>query len=71
MSEISTALTVAWLDAFRRLAVTKTLLDAAELPDGPSKSLTEAIESALEGAGANVERMARIEAQGRALDILA
>lgn len=71
MSEISTALTVAWLDAFRRLAVTKTLLDATELPDGPSRTLTDAIEGALEGAGANVERMVKVEAQARALDILA
>lgn len=71
MSEISTALTVAWLDAFRRLAATKTLLDAVELPDGQSETLTDAIEGALEGAADNAGRMVRIEAEGRALDITA
>lgn len=71
MSEISTALTVAWLDAFRRLAATKTLLDAIELPDGQSKTLTDAIEGALEGVAGNVERMVKVETEGRALDILA
>lgn len=70
MSSVSTAYTVAWLDAFRPLAVAKTALDAIELPDGPSKTLTDAIESALEGAAEN-GRMIKIEAQGRALDILA
>ena len=71
MSEISTALTVAWLGAVSRLAMTKTLLDASELPDGPARTLTEAIEGALEGAADNAGRMVKIEAEGRALDILA
>jgi len=71
VSSVSTALTVAWLDAFRRLAVAKTVLDEIELPDGPSKTLTDAIEGALRGAAQNAERMVKIEAEGRALDILA
>lgn len=71
MSSVSTAYTVAWLDAFRRLAVAKTALDAVELPDGPSETLTDAIESALQGAAENAGRMIKIEAEGRALDILA
>jgi hypothetical protein len=71
MNPVSVALTVVWLDAFRRLAVTKTLLDQIELPDGQSKSLTDAIEGALRSTAETVERMVKIEAQGRALDILA
>jgi hypothetical protein len=71
MNPVSTALTVAWLDAFRRLAATKTLLDAIELPDGQSRTLTDAIEGALRSTAESAERMVKIEAQGRALDILA
>jgi hypothetical protein len=71
MNPVSMALTVAWLDAFLRLAAAKTLLDAVELPDGQSKTLTDAIESALRSTSGSAERMIKIEARGRALDILA
>lgn len=71
MNPVSMALTIAWLDAFRRLAAARTLLDQIELPDGPSKTLTDAIEGALRGAAAEAERVVEIEAQGQALDILA
>jgi len=71
MNPVSVALTVAWLDAFRRLAVAKTVLDEVQLPDGQSKTLTDAIEGALRDTAETAGRMIKIEAEGRALDILA